>query len=750
MLRSLELFGFKSFADRIRFDFHPGITGVVGPNGSGKSNVVDAVKWILGVQSAKSLRGNSMTDVIFNGAAGRKPSAMAEATLTFDNSSGFLRVDAAEVQIGRRIMQGGDAEYFINRAPARLKDIVKLLLGTGAGGNAYCIIEQGRVDQILQANASARRKVFEEAAGISRYKTDKVEAERKLARVDQNLLRLSDIVEEARSRLDSLRGQATKAARFRDVTDRFREAWLGLAADDHRRLSAQLARFDEVLAERTEHIAERTARQRELETQLAAMDGEVSEVDDRLRDAERRAAANHEAIAGRQVATRHESERAADLDAEIQRLRKQLALMNSRSGEIAAEHARVHDQLRRFAEEHSHLAEKRARREERIAALAAEVERGRTRLADDRQRLLDRTRNASALGSRVETCESQAADRRQEREAIRRRQAALDSKRADRAGEVERRRAALAETARIAAAAEDVLQGVRDRRAAVGGELDDAQRGLAQHREQRTGWQARLAVLEDLESRKEGFGIGVREILSRAETSDYPPWNHVRGSVADLLEVDLEQAPLIEVALGHRAQLIVLDRIQPLLDYLQSESCRISGRVGFVPYGSDELRVTSDELSDRRGVIARADRLVRSPDELPRLGEQLLSDTWIVDTLATAVALRAEIRGRRTGFSPSATLDQRSEVAVRRRGSLDSRPSTLDPRLSTPALRHSSGRIARARRHALRRDHSLRGGARFAQERTAAAEERHRPPRSPHRRGGTAARSGRELARPSR
>ena len=170
MLKSLELFGFKSFADRTRFEFDPGITGVVGPNGSGKSNVVDAIKWILGDQSPKSLRGKEMTDVVFNGSRGRKPSGLAEATLTFDNSSGFLPIPQPEVHIGRRLMRSGESEYLINGGAARLKDVRDLLVGTGAGSSAYCIIEQGRVDQVLQANATSRRGIFEEAAGVSRFK----------------------------------------------------------------------------------------------------------------------------------------------------------------------------------------------------------------------------------------------------------------------------------------------------------------------------------------------------------------------------------------------------------------------------------------------------------------------------------------------------------------------------------------------------------------------------------------------------
>src|SRR5262245_36379406 len=175
MLKALELFGFKSFADRTTFDFAAGITCIVGPNGSGKSNVVDAIKWILGDQSPKSLRGKEMTDVIFNGSGSRKPTGFAEATLTFDNSKRILGIDSFEVQVGRRLYRTGEAEYLINRTPARLKDVRDLFLGTGAGTSAYSIIEQGRVDALLQTTTVNRRVVFEEAAGISRFKARKID-----------------------------------------------------------------------------------------------------------------------------------------------------------------------------------------------------------------------------------------------------------------------------------------------------------------------------------------------------------------------------------------------------------------------------------------------------------------------------------------------------------------------------------------------------------------------------------------------
>ena len=232
MLKSLELFGFKSFADRTVFDFAAGITGVVGPNGSGKSNVVDSIKWILGDQSARSLRGKDMTDVIFSGSASRTGSQFAEATLVFDNRSRFIPVDMDEVSVGRRIWQSGDSEYLVNRNTARLKDVRELFVGTGAGAATYCIIEQGRVDQILQSNAANRRLIFEEAAGISRFKQKRTEALKRLERVETNLVRLSDLVDEVETQVSTVRTQAQRATRFRSVSTELEQLWVGLAADD--------------------------------------------------------------------------------------------------------------------------------------------------------------------------------------------------------------------------------------------------------------------------------------------------------------------------------------------------------------------------------------------------------------------------------------------------------------------------------------------------------------------------------------
>src|SRR5687768_3217695 len=243
-LNKLILQGFKSFADRTEFVFDAPITGIVGPNGCGKSNVVDAFKWVLGEQSAKSLRGDAMLDVIFNGSGNRKPAGMAEVILVFDNprredGTRILNLDTDEVSVGRRLFRDGTSEYQLNNHSARLKDVRELFLDTGVGVDAYSVIEQGRVAALLEANPAERRLIFEEAAGISKFKQKKKEAQRKLEKVDQNLLRVTDIVEEVEKRLRSVKIQAGRARTFQEHSTRLRELRLTYALQEYHTLHQQ-------------------------------------------------------------------------------------------------------------------------------------------------------------------------------------------------------------------------------------------------------------------------------------------------------------------------------------------------------------------------------------------------------------------------------------------------------------------------------------------------------------------------------
>ncbi|MFW6124907.1 MAG: chromosome segregation SMC family protein, partial [Pirellulales bacterium] len=334
MLKSLELIGFKSFADKTRFEFDRGITAIVGPNGSGKSNVVDAIKWILGEQSAKSLRGTEMADVIFNGSDSRRSLGYAEATLTFDNASGLLPVDTPEVQIGRKVYRSGEGEYFINRQPARLRDVKDLFLGTGAACEAYSVIEQGKVDVLLQASTRDRRAIFEEAAGISRFKAKKREAELKLQRVDQNLLRLTDIVEEVEKRLRSVRQQAAKAQRYREHSERLRELRIHLGLLDYRTLSQQIDAIDQQVSQLKGDAADSTQQAESLESEADGLEEHLVELERALEQVEERRAQTGEQIATHQANREHAAGGIGDLEATLLRLRRQRIELSSRSGDL--------------------------------------------------------------------------------------------------------------------------------------------------------------------------------------------------------------------------------------------------------------------------------------------------------------------------------------------------------------------------------------------------------------------------------
>ncbi|MDD5653965.1 MAG: AAA family ATPase, partial [Candidatus Omnitrophica bacterium] len=227
--KKLELVGFKSFADKTTLHFEPGITAVVGPNGCGKSNIFDSIRWVLGEQSIKQLRGSQSQDVIFNGSDSKEPLGMAEVTLAFDNTNRYFNVDNNEVAISRRIFRSGESEYLLNKQQVRLKDILDLLLGTGIGSESYSLVQQGKIDLVLSSQPEDRRLVFDEASGITKYKAQKKEATRKLEETEQNLLRLNDIILEVKRQIGSLERQANKARRYKEVFEELKTKEVSLA-----------------------------------------------------------------------------------------------------------------------------------------------------------------------------------------------------------------------------------------------------------------------------------------------------------------------------------------------------------------------------------------------------------------------------------------------------------------------------------------------------------------------------------------
>ena len=274
-LEKIILNGFKSFAEKTEFSFNAPITAIVGPNGCGKSNVVDAVKWVLGEQKVKSLRSDHMIDVIFSGSSGRKAAAAAEVTIIFSNvegeDSGRLPIETDHVAITRKVYRSGDSEYRINGKACRLKDIKALFMDTGVGTSAYSIIEQGQIEQMLAASPADRRVVFEEAAGVSKYKAHKKEATRKLERTEQNLLRLADILDEVEKRLRSVKLQAGKARNYLQYSQRLKELQVNYSLVEY-------ARYHEGLREKRTALDETSERFGGLSAEVARADSEISQL----------------------------------------------------------------------------------------------------------------------------------------------------------------------------------------------------------------------------------------------------------------------------------------------------------------------------------------------------------------------------------------------------------------------------------------------------------------------------------------
>ncbi|HJT34853.1 MAG TPA: chromosome segregation protein SMC, partial [Pirellulales bacterium] len=644
MLRALELVGFKSFADRTRFEFPSGITAVVGPNGSGKSNVVDAIKWVLGEQSVKSLRGKEMADIIFNGSATRHPLNAAEATLTFDNAQGALPIDTPEVLITRRIYRSGEGEYLINRQPCRLRDIRDLFSGTGVATEAYSVIEQGKVDVMLQASPKDRRALFEEAAGISRFKAKKLESLRRLERVEQNLLRLSDIVDEVGSRLRSVRMQASKAKRYKEHADRLQELRTQVGLADWRRLSQRLAELEAELAELARRRDTALARAEQLDAAGHELENALNETIEARRQCDDQLAGNRERIALHEATVEQQLARVHEAEAEIARLLGQLGAMRIRAGDLeqqVAETSAAVSEAARQAEAKSQVLNDCERE---LAERSQQFDEARGEYEAGRAASLEATRSSAALESEAAALDAQLESARATLARRQQQIAELDAARLAATTETER----LAQRQQVLAG--QVEQAVHSRAAAearvaeLRGRQHDQAARLAELRQRQAAAGERAALVEELEQRQEGLGAGVKELLAQARRESSGPLAAVRGLLADLLHVKVDTAPLVEAALGEKAQAVVVELDAKFLAWVDRESARLPGRAMFLPLRPAVAEAGEMPVLDGLpGVHGRADQWVDVAAELKPLIRQLLGQTWIVEGLTRARELASGV-----------------------------------------------------------------------------------------------------------
>jgi chromosome segregation protein len=551
-IKRVEIIGFKSFVDRVSFDFQQGVTSVVGPNGCGKSNIVDAIRWSMGEQNAKNLRGRSMEDVIFGGSESRKPLGMAEVSMFFDNSDGRGPAafrDYAEIMVTRRLYRNGESEYLINKTPCRLLDISELYMDTGVGARAYSIIEQGKIGMILNAKPEDRRYLIEEAAGVTKYKSRKKSALRKIEASRQNLLRLGDIVAEVRRQMNSLKRQAQKAERFRSLREELKGIETRIAAERYRKMQT----------ERDDVCREELGRQQELEGasgQLAEQELHLEEM--RLQHVDREKAV----IQGQ--------ERLFHLAAELQKTEGRLELSQREIETLLRQQERLAAEQEENARRRVGLDEEEASLQAGSSSLGSELEGMQRQLGEGEAHLEECAANEQDLVGRLETTRtalyellnalSRAGSQHDE---ARRRLQALEERAARNRKDAVTVREQAEEAQALLAALEVTLQGFRERRTGLqqqrGGlqetvltlrrRIEENENALLVRREELNRFRSRLETLRQLEKNLEGYGAGVKTLLGE---------NAFRGRfgpmVADFLEVPARYEAAVEAALGDRLQ----------------------------------------------------------------------------------------------------------------------------------------------------------------------------------------------------
>ncbi len=671
MLKRLELVGFKSFADKTTFDFSDGLTAIVGPNGSGKSNIVDAVRWILGEQSAKSLRGGEMADVIFNGSTSRRSLGLAEVTLTFDNRRRQLALDMEEVQITRRVYRTGEGEYLINGQLGRLKDIKDLFLGSGAGNDAYSIIAQGQVDLLLQTSTKDRRAIFEEAAGISRFKAKKIETLRKLERVDQNLARVKDIIEEVEKQLRSVKLQAGKAQRWQEYSTRLKELRLTIGLEEYQQLTQKLDGEAQVLVGLRTELDQRAARAAACEADAERLEILLADLDDALRDQENRLAQALQEIKTQETTLTHEGTLTADLEIELERTRRRWTELTTRVSALADDTQRAATEL---AAAHGEATRQRDAAQA-FESVLQDAERRWTALqqqiAADQAEHLEQMRRAAHLQNEAVASKAQVDNLQRERDRLQHKSHQAAESLASIDLELQGLVAADQQLHQRLLATRQASAEQRQKQTALQTARDQTAEQLSQLRQERSRLGSLIDVLEGLIRNHEGLGTGVREVFALLEQPDPGPWRTVLGIIADFLTVKREYAHLIDLALGDWAQRFIIRDVPLLGEALAQNSQPFSGRVSFMPIAQTHAADALAELKTNRLVHVSLLSRVKQPDaagltpdhpglvapavqvvscdhpEVADLAEQLLGRTLIVRDLATARTLAAHAPGYR-------------------------------------------------------------------------------------------------------
>ncbi|HEX2949095.1 MAG TPA: chromosome segregation protein SMC [Armatimonadota bacterium] len=634
-LKRLELYGFKTFADHTDLEFGPGMTAIVGPNGSGKSNISDAILWVLGEQAMKALRSSKSVDVIFNGSDARKASGLAEVHLTLDNSSGTLPTDFTEVTITRRIFRSGESEYLINRVPVRLRDVQDLFLDTGIGKQSYSIISQGEVDAVLSSRSEERRALFEEVAGINKYKHRKKEALRKLEQTRQNLLRVSDIISELDSQLGPLSEQSEKAKEYQVYNEELTSLQLSLLVVQYTGLQSSLTRSKEREAELQKELDELRHNLQQSEVKEATLRAELQKLEDELD--ERRGVEGRFANAVQAAENKVEllKQQEANARKERERLQQERQDWQEQSGKFDAEIAAAEVEQERLRHELEALDAELAATDAALKDVAAAVNDITKQIQQKRGAYLEaldrvsRVRNDLArVESLLRTSEGRtsriAAEQAEVAEKLKERLAALTTAQA-RVKECQQIREQLAAKRTEATKAR---QGMIETQGAL-------RRDESRAREELAGLRSRQRTLQELEESHEGYFPGVRAVMNAAGAGHLSGWY---APVSELIDVPAELELAIEVALGANLQDIATDTersARAAIDFLKRNR---AGRATFLAL--DLINPDRKALAPNApGILGVAMDLVTYDAENDPIVQHLLGRVIVAQDLDSALAL---------------------------------------------------------------------------------------------------------------
>ncbi len=636
-LKALEIQGFKSFPDKTVLAFGSDITAVVGPNGSGKSNISDAIRWVMGEQSTRTLRGSKMEDVIFNGTEKRKGLGFAEVTLVLDNTERIFQMEETEVAVTRRYYRSGESEYYINRRACRLKDINELFMDTGLGREGYSIIGQGRIDEILSVKSADRREVFEEAAGISRFRHRKEEAERKLERTQENLVRIDDKIGELELQVEPLRAQAEKTRKYNVLRDELKGLEISVWLDqlEHLRANSLKLKGDVEAAVRqrdgardeVERLYAQSAalaeQMRDKDIQAEELRGKQSGMDEQVHSCE-----NSIALLKRDIKNNSEN---------AQRIRQELEQQEGRAGSIAAQ---IQDGRARLDQIGREMAACRTRIDE-LARTSREALGSAGSLSEELDRLRERERLETASAGEARELLSALAAAAQElydrEEKLGQELQEQEDKAAQARQALEDAQKELDRVAEDRDAAKNVIGGHQMRLQARQRKLDQAQERHRRLQMDENNLSARIKMLSEMEKLYEGYSKAVKLVMGEAERGGL---RGIRGPVASLIHVPDQYAVAIEIALGGAMQNLVAERDEDGKNAISYLKRRDGGRATFLPMNTIRPADFRDRAVEREdGFVGMGDALISFDREYANIFSNLLGRVVIADSMDKAMAM---------------------------------------------------------------------------------------------------------------